>query len=317
MTTPRQPSRLRATAAFFACFITLLLPCALVAADEKEKPVRVVVWDEQQPAQKPAYKVFLGNAIAEHLKSRPGFTVDSVKLDDPEQGLPAALLDRCDVLVWWGHVRHRDVKDELAKGIVERIKSGKLSLIALHSAHWSKPFVEAMCERTRSDALKSLTAAQRESVKIEYVGPKLYTVPKRTDALTPSSVLRKNDDGTQTLVVTLPLCVFPAYRADGKPSHVTTLLPDHAVAKGVPRTFDIPQTEMYDDPFHVPAPDATVFEEKWDAGEKFRSGSLWDVGKGKVFYFRPGHETYPVYRQALPLLILENACRYLADQLPK
>ena len=57
---------------------------------------------------------------------------------------------------------------------------------------------------------------------------------------------------------------------------------------------------------------ALVFEERWPTGEWFRSGSLWDLGKGKVFYFRPGHETYPVFRQELPLKILTNTARYMA-----
>src|SRR5882724_12499269 len=107
-------------------------------------PIRVTVWDEQQPEQKPAYDNFLGNAIADYLKELNGFKVTSVKMDDKEQGLPDDLLNETDVLVWWGHVRNKDVKDELAKKIVDRIKSGKLSLISLHSAHWSKPFMLAM-----------------------------------------------------------------------------------------------------------------------------------------------------------------------------
>ena len=57
------------------------------AKSPSTRPVRVVVWDEQQPQQKQAYDNFLGNAIADHLKSKPGFTVRSVNLDDPEQGL--------------------------------------------------------------------------------------------------------------------------------------------------------------------------------------------------------------------------------------
>ena len=64
------------------------------------RPVRVVVWDEQQPQQKPAYDNFLGNAIADYLKSKPGFTVRSVNLSDPEQGVSDEVLDECDVLVW-------------------------------------------------------------------------------------------------------------------------------------------------------------------------------------------------------------------------
>ena len=71
---------------------------------------------------------------------------------------------------------------------------------------------------------------------------------------------------------------------------------------------------MYDEPFHVPAPDLQIFEEKWDAGEHFRSGMLWKVGQGNVFYFRPGHETYPVYLEALPLKVVENAAVWLGGK---
>ena len=89
-------------------------------------------------------KIFSVRAIAEHLKQQPGITVRSVRLDDAGQGLPDSLLDNCDVLVWWGHIRNREVKPENGKRVVDRIKAGKLSLIALHSAHWSEPFVQAM-----------------------------------------------------------------------------------------------------------------------------------------------------------------------------
>jgi trehalose utilization protein len=282
-----------------------------------EKPIRVVVWDEQQPQQKQAYDNFLGNAIADHLKTRPGLTVKSVRLADEQQGLSDEVLDHCDVLVWWGHVRNAEVTPETGKKIAERIKAGKVSLIALHSAHWSAPFVEAMHERTTQDALKALTPEQREKAQISYVYPKRFVVPKRTDPLTPSVKQETGPDGVIKLEITMPNCVFPAYRADGKPSHVKTLLPEHPIAAGVPRDFDVAQTEMYDEPFHVPAPDAVIFEEHWDQGEHFRSGCLWDVGKGKVFYFRPGHEIYPVYKQEAPLKIIENAVRYLGSQLPR
>ena len=62
------------------------------------------------------------------------------------------------------------------------------------------------------------------------------------------------------------------------------------------------------------ATDAVVFEERWDKGEHFRSGCVWQVGKGRVFYFRPGHETFPVFKQLEPLRVLENAARWVATQ---
>src|SRR5258708_18684641 len=129
-------------------------------------PIRVVVWDERQPAQKQAYENFLGNHLAEFLhgftkNGKPEFDVKSVGLDDPDQGLPKDVLDNCDVLIWWGHQRHDEVKDELVKDIVHRIQNGKLALFALHSAHWSKPFTEAMNQRAIADALKSLPPGQQ------------------------------------------------------------------------------------------------------------------------------------------------------------
>lgn len=291
-------------------FAALFFIAFLVHAEDK--PIRVVVWDEQQPAQKTAYKNFLGNQIADNL-TRLGFKVTSVRMDDPEQGLAKDTLDNCDVLVWWGHVRNKEVAADKAKDIVARIKSGQLSLVALHSAHWSKPFIEAMWERARMDVDAKLTDDQRKNLKIKYVEPKM-AVPKRDAPLTPSSEMKKDADGSEFLEVTLPSCIFPAYRADGAPGHLTTLLPDHPIAKDIPKTFDIPHTEMYDEPFHVPAPDELIFEEKWDKGEHFRSGMVWKLGKGKVFYFRPGHETYGVYMETVPLQIIANAVKWLGTK---
>ena len=286
-------------------------------AAEPVKPIKVVVWDEQQPQQKQAYDNFLGNWIAKYLEARPGLEVQSVKLNDPEQGLSGAVLGPCDVLIWWGHVRQGEVKPETGRKIVERIKAGSLSLISLHSAHWSTPFVEAMWERTRQDAVRTF-AAGKDKVELEFTPAKLYTVPKADARITPYAVQRKFPDGSMKVAVQLPNCCFPAYRADGKPSQVRVLKPEHPIARDVPKEFELPHTEMYDEPFHVPTPDASVFEERWDkGGEHFRSGSVWKVGKGKVVYFRPGHETFGVYLQPLPLQIIANATVWLAAELPK
>ena len=282
-----------------------------------DQPIKVVVWDEQQPAQKQAYANFLGNQIAEHLRSQPGISVRSVSINDAGQGLASGELDDCQVLFWWGHVRHAEITPETGRSIVQRIKDGKLSLIAIHSAHWSTPFVEAMNEPHKDRfCRKSYEAGSNERVDVTYVVPSpRYTVPKADGRLTPCLSWRKFPDGHATATVHLPLCCFPAYRGDGKPSRVTVLKPDHPIVRGVPREFEIAQTEMYDEPFHVPEPDEVVLEERWASGEWFRSGAIWKLGKGRVFYFRPGHETYAVFTQQIPLLILTNAVRWLASGL--
>jgi len=294
----------------------VLLSSGRPAAAER-RPIRVVVWDEQQPIQKQAYENFLGNQVAEALRQlgkdkqgREEITVRSVRLDDPQQGLSNEVLDNCDVLIWWGHVRHGEVKPETGKAIVKRIKSGQLSLIALHSAHWATPFIEAMNERAVDDALKTLSKREREHVQIKLVQPqkRLY---RKDEPLTPSSTKTVQADGSVVLEVRLPSCVFSGVRNDGTPSHVRAVIKNHAIAKGVPERFDIPQTEIYDGPFHVPAPDAVVFEERWDSGEQFPAGCVWTLGEGKVFYFRPGHETYPIFKQSEVMKVVENAVRWM------
>ncbi len=273
--------------------------------------IRVLVWDEQQPTQKQAYPNFLGNEIAAHLKSLPGLEVASARLDDPEKGLSAAALDKAQVLIWWGHVRHQEVPVEIGRQIVERILAGKLSLIAIHAAHWSVPFMEAMNERTRQEAKKRYPD---EKTKFEFVPPPGRVQPTSDSLVTPAFYALKKGKVAASVRVDLPLCVFPDVRADAKPSTITVLKPEHPIMRGVPRTFQIPQTEMYNEPFHIPTPDEVVFEERWAGGEWFRSGMVWNLGKGKVFYFRPGHEIYPIFKKELPLKILENAVRWMGAQ---
>ncbi|MFO0871394.1 MAG: prolyl oligopeptidase family serine peptidase [Pirellulales bacterium] len=285
-----------------------LLATQAAAAD---RVVRVLVWDEQQPAQKQAYgDRFLGETIAAYLSSQPGFAVRTAKLDSPEQGLSEAALAETDVLIWWGHVRHREVSDEAAERVVRRVEQGRLALVALHSAHWAKPFVRLMQRRAQQDARQQIPESERATAQLELVNEQPIGVPvKRDTPLTP-----RLERAGQAWRLTLPACVFPAWRADGAPSHVTTLLPDHPLARGLPARWHIGHTEMYDEPFHVPPPDAVVFEEQWDQGERFRSGCLWRVGRGQVFYFRPGHETFAVYHNAEPLRVVENAARWLGTQ---
>ena len=283
----------------------------------KEEVRYIVVWDERQPKQKQMYENFLGNHIAEFLGKQSGFSVRSVGLDDAKQGLTEEILEKCEVLIWWGHVRQGEISIATARRLVKRIQAGQLSLIVLHSAHWSAPFMIAMEERAIQNALATLPAGDRDKAKVELVGKFQRKAPKRDAKLTPSVSYEKGEDGTMRIRIVRPNCCFPEYAAHGKPSKMKTLLPRHPIAKGLPREFAITQTEMYGEPFHVPKPDAVVFEETWEAGQRFRSGAIWNLGKGKIFYYRPGHENFNVFHQPESLKIVVNAARWLASDIAK
>ena len=78
------------------------------------------------------------------------------------------------------------------------------------------------------------------------------------------------------------------------------------------KSFVIPQTEMYGEPFDIPTPDTIVFISWYPGGEVFRSGCCFQRGRGKIFYFRPGHETYPIYHQAEVQQVIANAVGWAA-----
>ncbi len=299
----------RFLAARFLAGLTILCRFATAADPAPAAPLRVLVWDERQPKQKEAYDGgFLGDAIAAYLEKQPGLTVKSVSLDSPEQGLDNATLDGTDVIVWWGHIRHQEVTVSHSEEVVKRVMDGRLGFIPLHSAHWCRPFVRLMQERAKTDALALLPEADRATAKWEFLNTSPIGVGVKADTPMTPSVTREGN----TWKLTLPQCVFPSWRADGEPGHMTTLLPKHPIAAGLPAKWDVAHTEMYNEPFHVPAPDAVVFEERWDKGEHFRSGSAWQVDKGRVFYFRPGHESFSVYRQAGCLKVIDNAVRWVS-----
>lgn len=280
------------------------------AMGTSRRPLKVLVWDERQPAQKQAYREGLGVRVARHLRGCAGLDVTEALLDDPGQGLGA--LDSMDVVVWWGHVRHAEIETATALRVVERIRSGRLGLVALHSAHWSRPFVEAMAAVARDRALAALTPGERARAVVteSELLPRPFMAPSYQERRSPSVLYKRPPTGPVEVRLVRPNCCFPAYRGDGKPSEVWVKLPRHPIARGLPATFTIPQTEMYDEPFHVPDPDEVVLEEHWAAGEWFRSGSAWRLGAGRVFYFRPGHETYPVFENAWALKVVENSVRW-------
>jgi trehalose utilization protein len=88
--------------------------------------------------------------------------------------------------------------------------------------------------------------------------------------------------------------------------------PGHPIAAGLPDPIILEHTEMYGEFFDVPEPEATVFISNFAGGEVFRSGCAWTRGAGKVFYFRPGHETYPIFKDPNVLKVIENAVRWAA-----
>jgi type 1 glutamine amidotransferase len=170
--------------------------------------------------------------------------------------------------------------------------------------------------RSIEDGRKHLAEhANGKKLTIETVAPpREFTVPIHGGVLTPAYFGYKKSRNDYHGLIHLPWCCFPDYRPDGKPSTITVKSPGHPIAKGLPTTFQVSRTEMYNEPFHVPDPDEVIFEETWELGERFRSGMVWNIGKGKVFYFRPGHETYPVFKQLEMIKVIENACRWLGKE---
>lgn len=88
--------------------------------------------------------------------------------------------------------------------------------------------------------------------------------------------------------------------------------PGHPITKGLGPFFEIPGEEMYGEPFIVPEPDELVFISWFEGGEVFRSGCCYKRGNGKIFYFRPGHETYPTYYQPEVMQVITNAVLWAA-----
>jgi trehalose utilization protein len=99
------------------------------------------------------------------------------------------------------------------------------------------------------------------------------------------------------------------WHEDAGPEMILFWQPDHPVADGM-RPFAIPQTEIYIEPFDIAPPDAVVFVGLWQEGRWFRSGCAWARGQGRLFYFRPGHETYPIYFQDEVRALLANAVEW-------
>ena len=102
------------------------------------------------------------------------------------------------------------------------------------------------------------------------------------------------------------------WRETGEKERLWVVEPGHPIADGLGPWFEIAREEMYGERFDVPAPEATVFISWFAGGNVFRSGCCYTRGKGKIFYFRPGHETFPTYKQREVQLVIRNAVRWAA-----
>ena len=216
--------------------------------------VRVRLWSEGT-APKPMYPDDIDGALARGLHGRADLDLVTARLTDAEAGLGDAALDATDVLVWWSRLRHDDVPAARAQAVVDRVRAGRLGLIALHGSFASKPFRALM--------------------------------------------------GTS--------CEPDKWRDDGAAEHVAVKAPEHPIAHGV-APFTIPQTAMFAEPFAVPQPESTVFVSSWDSGETFRSGLTWTMGQGRVFYFRPGHDGFPVFFHPAVHQVIANASLWVAKR---
>ncbi len=102
------------------------------------------------------------------------------------------------------------------------------------------------------------------------------------------------------------------WRNDGDQERVWTVDPGHPIAEGVPPRFTIPAQEVYSEYFDIPKPDDVIFLSTFAGGEVFRSGVTFTRGRGRIFYFSPGDQEYPVYHQPEVRRVLANGARWVA-----
>lgn len=222
------------------------------------KAIKVTVWNEYRHEKenekvRKVYPEGIHNVIAGYLERFQDFNVRTATLDEPEHGLTDEVLATTDVLIWWGHQAHQEVKDDIVQKIYKRVLAG-MGIIVLHSGHASKIF--SMLCGTDSGELK--------------------------------------------------------WREIGEKERLWVIEPGHPIVEGLGEYIEIEHEEMYGEHFNIPAPDTLVFISWFAGGEVFRSGCCYNRGRGKVFYFRPGHETFPVYYQPEIQMVIRNAVKWAA-----
>ncbi|WP_078552901.1 ThuA domain-containing protein [Bacillus alkalicellulosilyticus] len=214
----------------------------------------VTVWNENRHEQKnpvvrEIYPDGIHGAIATFLQEE-NHNVTTATLDEVEHGLKEEVLENTDVLIWWGHLAHDEVSDEMIEKVKQRVLNG-MGLIVLHSGHFSKIF--------------------------------------------------------KTLMGTT--CDLKWREADEK-ERLWVVSPSHPITDGIGEYIEIEKEEMYGEHFDIPAPDELIFLSWFEGGEVFRSGCTYQRGQGKIFYFRPGHETYPTYYHKDIQQVIKNAVKW-------
>lgn len=227
-------------------------------------PISVVVWGENRHEQTEPHvaaiypdgmHTTIKEGIDEHLGETA--TVRTATLDDPDHGLTDDVLAHTDVLVWWGHIAHDEVTDDVVDRVHQHVLSG-MGLVVLHSGHWSKIFRRLM--------------------------------------------------GTT--------CTL-RWRSENDRELVWTVDPTHPIAHGVPHPIVIDAQEMYGEHFDIPTPDELIFISSFSGGEVFRSGCTFRRGHGKIFYFSPGDQDFPVYHHADVRRVIANGVTWARSDHPE
>ncbi len=231
---------------------------------KKESPLRVTIWNEyvheqSDPVVAAIYPLGIHETIRSGLLNQLHHQIDTqtATLDQPDHGLTTAVLDQTDVLFWWGHAAHDQVRDDIVDQVHQRVLDG-MGLVVLHSGHASKIFRRLM--------------------------------------------------GTSCML---------RWREAGEKERLWVVEPTHPILEGLNAEFiELPKTEMYGEFFDIPQPDELLLVSWFAGGEVFRSGCTFRRGAGKIFYFRPGHETYPIYHDTHVQTILANAAAWARPTRP-
>ncbi len=107
------------------------------------------------------------------------------------------------------------------------------------------------------------------------------------------------------------------WREAGERERLWAINRSHPITQGVGNAIEIDSSEMYGEPFLVPEPMETLFISWYEGGEVFRSGLTYQRGAGRIFYFSPGHETYPIYHQPAIQQVLRNAVHWAHNPAPR